>query len=77
MPDLLTVDRLPKMAQGERGGPRYVQVVARARAWCTTCRQPIAAGALHVYDRVRLFGAKPRRYCRACWDAAPKAQVLR
>lgn len=77
MPELLTVDQLPRMRQGERGGPRYVQVVARAREWCTACQGPIAAGALHVYDRVRQFGAKPKRFCRSCWEANPKPQVVR
>lgn len=77
MAELLTVDQLPHLHAGERGGPRYVQVSARTREWCTPCRQPIAAGTLHVYDRVRRFGAKPNRYCARCWNAHPKAQVHR
>ena len=77
MPELLTVDQLPRLHAGERGGPRYVQVVARAREWCTGCAHPIGAGALHVYDRVRRFGAKPRRWCASCWNAHPREQVMR
>lgn len=75
--ELLTVDQLPRLQVGERGGPRYVQVAARKPELCAVCEQTIHTGAVHVYDRVRRWGAPPVRYCAACWNAKPRAQEVR
>jgi hypothetical protein len=75
--EMLTVDQLPRLQAGERGGPRYVQVAARKPELCVVCEQTIHTGTVHAYDRKRRFGAGPDRYCAACWNAKPRAQVMR
>jgi hypothetical protein len=75
-----TIDSLPTMEKGQRGGPRYVLVRAGSTGHgvrCSDCNKVLMTGELHAYDRVRRFGSAPRRYCRDCWAREPKAQVNR